>query len=389
VLRHWKTSSRDYMPVAASEDAAATAASAGGQRGGNPRKFRTDIQTRKSMPGGCRCLWCCMVLFSVELLVSMMWLLVVSPLTLRYTRQAAGWDAESCEAQTSWSASQQDWCCKSFYQGCKASYVSLGRYIAMQSGAFTIMVALPLFACACGRLFDTPVRRCVEAIERDILGVPVELAGLSVEACCGVIRLEGLVVGNPEGFRAPHLLRAGRVVIDVDMAKYFCSCGRNITIQKLVLSDVEVINEIKGTTTNALTLAHSLGIDLTLERQLAKAASLKSLLSKGKASDGGRSVTLHEVYIHDITLRTQLDALAGLGPRAHIGDHHWRDFSEETRAHSPTAVIHELMRQLLSNELSNEALTLIRTSFHGMAEAAQSAEHRAHAALTSLTGGQL
>ena len=74
------------------------------------------------------------------------------------------------------------------------------------------------------------IKTSVTTIGPKVAGVPIELERVSVNPFTGTVRLKGLVVGNPEGFKTPSAMELGEFKVKVDL--------------KSVLSDTIVIKEI-------------------------------------------------------------------------------------------------------------------------------------------------
>lgn len=279
---------------------------------------------KQAISGGCWCLWCCLSIFSAEFLASMVWLLIVSPETLRWTPSLPDLGFSACQSAngadgTRWPAHKRDWCCKAHSVGCKPYYVSMGRFLMVQGVAFAGIVALPFMAFVAGCLLQGPVHNFMESMEKDVLGVAVSFAGFAVDLCCGTVRLEGLVVGNPEGFKAPHLLSIGKLIFDIDVFKFIRSFGKVVSVQRLVLHDVSVIVEQKGFTTNASKLIQSFGED----------SDDSDDDHSGKRRSQRKKWWLHEVAVVHSVVRIQLDALGGLGKNISLNDVVVKDLNRE------------------------------------------------------------
>ncbi len=79
------------------------------------------------------------------------------------------------------------------------------------------------------------------------LGVRTSLEDADVSIFKGQIDLQGLDVGNPEGFDAPSFMKAGRIYVDVNIGALR---NREMHIQEVALDAPEFTFEFNGNTTN-------------------------------------------------------------------------------------------------------------------------------------------
>ena len=84
-----------------------------------------------------------------------------------------------------------------------------------------------------------------------VLGVPVKLESARFRPLTGKVRLTGLAVGNPEGFKTPNAFVLGRFQADVNVASLFSD---TIIIERILIEAPEITFEqsLKGSNIGAL-----------------------------------------------------------------------------------------------------------------------------------------
>ncbi|MDD3669227.1 MAG: AsmA family protein [Alphaproteobacteria bacterium] len=76
------------------------------------------------------------------------------------------------------------------------------------------------------------VRQAIQRVVPKITGTPVSVENVDISLIRGHIGLNGLKIGNPEGFQTPHFLTLGSVRADVNPLALLCG---EIAVRRLVL----------------------------------------------------------------------------------------------------------------------------------------------------------
>ncbi len=79
------------------------------------------------------------------------------------------------------------------------------------------------------------------------LGVPVKVDNIDIALMGGTVGVEGLNIGNPEGFEQPHLMDTGRFGLEVESGSVFSD---TITVPVIELDGLEVYYVKKGDSDN-------------------------------------------------------------------------------------------------------------------------------------------
>jgi hypothetical protein len=83
----------------------------------------------------------------------------------------------------------------------------------------------------------------VERIDKYLLGVDSSVDNVKLDIFTGKLTLSGILLSNPEGYDSPYLLAAKELHIDIDMEEYFRSRLYHLSIERLLLTDVQVYHE--------------------------------------------------------------------------------------------------------------------------------------------------
>ncbi|HLO93743.1 MAG TPA: hypothetical protein VK195_05450 [Burkholderiaceae bacterium] len=94
---------------------------------------------------------------------------------------------------------------------------------------------------------DRLVRRAIVEQGSALIGAPIQLRGVHIDPRTGAGELQGLVIGNPPGFRTPHLLQVQRVRVQVDVSTLTQSV---VLINAIEIEAPDVIYEKGATQTN-------------------------------------------------------------------------------------------------------------------------------------------
>mmetsp|Transcript_86130 Transcript_86130/g.278722 ORF Transcript_86130/g.278722 Transcript_86130/m.278722 type:complete len:395 (+) Transcript_86130:97-1281(+) len=194
------------------------------------------------------------------------------------------------------------------------------------------------------RVLSRWLKATIETFDKRLLGVKVGLGSVELLLCRGRLLVRNLAVSNPEGYRAEHLLRAKRIVVSVNSCKLLCSRGRDVRIDRLEVSDVDITYEKALSSSN---------VDALLSFISAGGGAPEPAAPSGGA--GGRKVTLRKVVVERVRVKVAAQALAGAGvqlPAAGVG---WQDFSAEVGDATPGAMTVIILRKVLETALAAQA----------------------------------
>lgn len=105
-----------------------------------------------------------------------------------------------------------------------------------------------------GRMIRTGVNR----IGPQVLGVPVTLEDAHFRPLRGLVRLEGLVVGNPAGFQTESLFDMRKLEVELDVRSLFTD---TIRIRRILIESPQITYEMGLRRTNLGTLIEDMASD--------------------------------------------------------------------------------------------------------------------------------
>lgn len=146
------------------------------------------------------------------------------------------------------------------------------------------------------------VKHSVNVVGPQILGVPVTLESARFHPLRGYISLEGLVVGNPEGFRTESLFQMNHLEVDLDMKTLFSD---PLVINRILIDAPQITFEMGLRGTNLGTLLDS------LEEKEEKARTDVPEEEDAEPTEPARGVVIKEFVLAETTVRVSATALRG------------------------------------------------------------------------------
>lgn len=134
-----------------------------------------------------------------------------------------------------------------------------------------------------GKIVETGI----EKLAPKMLGVKVRFHSVSISPYFGIVRIINMNVSNPakeNAYTTPHLMFAGKFVLDINLKALFCSCFSTISIQKLVIENVHVYYEKP-------TMCSKSNVDQVLEFMEEKKAKKEALRKKRLEKKHGAKAT--------------------------------------------------------------------------------------------------
>ena len=104
------------------------------------------------------------------------------------------------------------------------------------------------------------VRTTAEKLGPSVLGTRVDVTNAHMRVLSGLVRMEGVVVGPPEGFDA-NVFEMQNFRVDLDTASLFGGADEPILIRDITIEGPFVTYELKGIRDNLHKLLSNLGAD--------------------------------------------------------------------------------------------------------------------------------
>jgi hypothetical protein len=173
------------------------------------------------------------------------------------------------------------------------------------------------------------------------LGVPVSVEKVRAYPLRGIVRIKGLVVGNPEGFKTDNLFSMG--VLNIDLS------ARSLLTDKIIIHKIEVVApeityEVKLNGSNIGALQESLGGDKNndAEKETEEEAAKED-------KSGGKKVVIEQVVISDGKINLSLPGMMGTAVPLPLPTIELKDIGKEKEGASPTEVIAKIVHAVLNS----------------------------------------
>lgn len=179
------------------------------------------------------------------------------------------------------------------------------------------------------------IRTTINTAGPAALGVPVSVQRVVFMPLRGKIRLTGLHVGNPEGFKTPALFEMGDAVVEMDPASLFRD---TIVVHRIIVTAPEITYEKGLRSSNFSTLLDRLGGGKSGPKEPAPAASKP-----------GRKVIIEEMVIRDPKLKLSLTLAGGHAIPIALGQVEIRDIGKEKGGVTMVDAVRILFSVITSN----------------------------------------
>lgn len=171
---------------------------------------------------------------------------------------------------------------------------------------FVLVVVLLILAVVAAKFYlDGAVKRAVETIGPRVTKVDVKLESVKLSLLSGSCKLQGLVVGNPEGFKTPSAINIGSASLALRPGSLLSD---KIVIKSIVLEAPQITYE-QGLNGNNLSQirANLAGPPAPNLPEPAKAGKP----AEAEAAKAGRKLEVDEVVITGAKLNVSVTALGG------------------------------------------------------------------------------
>lgn len=243
--------------------------------------------------------------------------------------------------------------------------------------AGVVLLLVVLIAAFLGPIIRTAV---VTAGPR-IMGVPVELERVRVNPLSGTVHVQGLVIGNPEGFKTSSAMELGELRVRIDMGSLFSD---PVVIREIFVSDPRITYE-QGLRANNLS---------RLQAQLAEAAPEKPADAEtepARETAPAKKVVIERFELSGARVNASLTAMGGRSLTVPLPPVRLNDIGKESDGASPAEVVSRVLRSITSavTDAVSSAAGVTGDALRGAGGAATDAARGATDAIRSGVGGLL
>lgn len=128
------------------------------------------------------------------------------------------------------------------------------KLLLIALGVLAVLAVAGGFALA--RLFEPAVKAAVETLGPQAAGVPMRLASLSVSPLTGSVRLSGLVVGNPPGFKTASAFELDDIRVKVRLRTLLSD---TVVVEHILVRGAQATYELGGGGSNVGAIAKKAG----------------------------------------------------------------------------------------------------------------------------------
>ena len=180
------------------------------------------------------------------------------------------------------------------------------------------------------------VRTTAEKLGPSVLGTRVDVTNAHMRVLSGLVRMEGVVVGPPEGFDA-NVFEMQNFRVDLDTASLFGGADEPILIRDITIEGPFVTYELKGIRDNLHKLLANLGADDDGEE---KPEEKKEEQKK----EGGRKVVIEHFLFKDAKVRVAV--AGGKGAVVPLPDIELKDIGRSSGGATALDATGQILRQI-------------------------------------------
>lgn len=182
------------------------------------------------------------------------------------------------------------------------------------------------------------VKATAEQAGPKILGTSVVVSNAHMRVLSGLVRLDGVVVGPPEGFDA-NVFEMQNFRVDLDAASLLGGTNDPIVVRDITIEGPFVTYELKGVRDNLHKLLSNLGADDGEEKPEDEAKD-----GKDEAKEGGRKVVIEHFLFKDARVRVAV--AGGKGAVVPLPDIELRDIGKASGGATAIAATGQILRQI-------------------------------------------
>ncbi len=202
--------------------------------------------------------------------------------------------------------------------------------------ASLVLVVAVMFLVLYSNL-GTLITNAVTTAGPEILQAQVELKKTVIDAGSGKGSLQGLVIGNPQGFETESLFKMDEVKVALDVDSI---TSDTIVIKEISVQAPEVTYELGGSGSNIDALQKN--VDTFVKKY---ADSSKTREKSAPQKDGVKLVIDH-VYIKGGQVNVSASFLGGKSMTVPLPEIHLKDLGKEEKGTSPGEVVKEIIAAL-------------------------------------------
>ena len=181
------------------------------------------------------------------------------------------------------------------------------------------------------------VKTTAEQVGPKVLGTRVDVTNAHLRILSGLVKLDGVVVGPPEGFDA-NVFEMQNFRVDLDTASLFGGADDPIVVRDITVEGPFVTYELKGIHDNLHKLLSNLGADDDEEKPEDEKAEKK------EKKEGGRKVVIEHFLFKDAKVRVAV--AGGKGAVVPLPDIELKDIGRSSGGATALDATGQILRQI-------------------------------------------
>ena len=185
------------------------------------------------------------------------------------------------------------------------------------------------------------VKTAVETVGPQVAGVEMSLEKARVYLLLGDVKLKGLVIGNPEGFKTPSLMELDKLVIDLDMGSLFTD---TIVIKQIHVDGPQISYERGLKTSNLGALQDNLASE---EPKVKEEPEEKEVTQKKKAP--AKKVVIEDFLFENGKVNVSVAIAGGKQITVPLAPIHLQNIGKNSGGASITEIINEVLGAVMKS----------------------------------------
>ena len=200
--------------------------------------------------------------------------------------------------------------------------------------AAVILILIVVLMLSLGQI----IKAGVNTAGPKLAGVPIHLDGVVVNPLTGMVRIKGLVIGNPEGFNTPSAMELNDFQLKIKMSSLF---SQTIEIEKILIDAPQITYEKSLKSSNLSTLQANL-TPPPAGKPSPAAPEAKPEAKKGAA----KKVIIDDFQLNGAKVNVTITALGGKKFTLPVPDIKMKDIGKNSGGANPAEVISEVFNSI-------------------------------------------
>jgi uncharacterized protein involved in outer membrane biogenesis len=207
----------------------------------------------------------------------------------------------------------------------------------MKKFLIIVGVVLAVLIVAVSFFSGTLIKMGINKMGPRWLGVPVKVDGILVNPFSGVVHINGLVLGNPEGFATPNAMELEEFNMEIAVKSLFSD---TLVIRKILITDPQITYEQGLRDSNLTRLQKS----LTAKEKTAVAEEVKPV--EAQRDKTSKKVIIEDFQFNGAKVHVSLTALAGKQVTLPLPEIHLTDIGKSSGGATPVEIISKVFRSI-------------------------------------------